>query len=395
MRTITRLAGAAAVLTLALVTWPAAAEAMPTTTPTSTPAAAAAAPSDQGLGLALRTAQAAYDPSEPIRLTLAVTNASTMACGLTTVAEGSVQIVSVRKDGEELTPVLGRSFYLDGIDSAITAGLAKAEPGSTTEVALVSVRVGDGADPNSAVLRSVAVSSGGGGLDTLWPVGAPGRYEVTASYAVPAVDGAVTPCVQVTPEQTIAFTVGEVDGGFSWLWLVGGAVLIVVIGALVIVLLVRRRHRASAAVILLLIGLTAGVAVPSRPAFADVTVDPNSGIPVPGVDFQNLVNGCMKGFAAPGGDPAGILPRLTDKKTPPVRIIPTTSGSGAFETPDGPGGKGSSTVSWNPTSVEPYGDGVVRDPCAALYHELNHADDISKARCPRATAETPASRPPR
>ena len=105
-------------------------------------------------------------------------------------------------------------------------------------------------------------------------------------------------------------------------------------------------------------------------------------MPVAGVDFQAAVDGCLQGFAAAGGDPAGILPRLKDPKSPKVRIIPTPGGSGAFETPDSADGKGSSTVTWNPTSTDPYGDGVVRDPCAALYHELNHADDISRSAVP-------------
>ena len=61
-----------------------------------------------------------------------------------------------------------------------------------------------------------------------------------------------------------------------------------------------------------------------------------------------------------------MLPRLKNKKTPRVRIIPTPGGSGAFETPDSQDGKGSSTVTWNPTSVDPYGDGVSRDLRRAL-----------------------------
>ncbi|MDT5028478.1 MAG: hypothetical protein QOE61_4904, partial [Micromonosporaceae bacterium] len=38
---------------------------------------------------------------------------------------------------------------------------------------------------------------------------------------------------------------------------------------------------------------------------------------------------------------------------------------------------------WNPISHEKYSDGVEREPCAALYHELSHADDISRDQVPQ------------
>jgi hypothetical protein len=177
--------------------------------------------------------------------------------------------------------------------------------------------------------------------------------------------------------------VGEVKDGFPWLLVLAGALLVLAIGALVVVELVRRRHHAAAAVALLLIGLIAVVGAGGKPAYADYEIDPNAGVPVAGVDFQGAVDDCLKGFAAPGGDPAGLLNRLKDKKAPKVRIIPTTGGSGSFETPESKDGKGSSTVTWNPTSVEPYSDDVARDPCSALYHELNHSDDISKNSVPQ------------
>ncbi|WP_432906957.1 VWD domain-containing protein [Micromonospora matsumotoense] len=371
MKLIVRLAGGFAVLVAALA---------------AGPVAASAAPAGGGLGLDLRTTAPGYAPGAAIRLTLAVTNATGAACGLATVADGTVQVTSVRRDGQELVPALGRSFYGDGIGAAATAGAAIVEPGASVTVSLVSARVHDGADAGAVVLRSVAATPDGGGLDTLWPVGAVGRYEVTASYAALPVTGLDAPCTGATALRTTRFTVGDdPTGPVWWRWLLGGAVLLlVVVGALTVLLLLLRRgrRRPAAAVALLLVGVGAVVGGTGKPARADYQVDPSSGVPVSGVDFQAAVDGCLQGFAAAGGDPAGILPRLKDAKTPRVRIIPTPGGSGSFETPGSKDGKGSSTVTWNPTSVEPYGDGIARDPCAALYHELNHSDDISRDAVP-------------
>ncbi|KWV30105.1 VWD domain-containing protein [Micromonospora rifamycinica] len=350
----------------------------------SGPAPAHAGPAGTGLGLELRTAAPRYLPGEQIRLTLTVSNATGATCALATVADGTVRVTSVRRDGHELVPALGRSFYGDGIAAAATAGTATVAPGGTATVPLVGVRTHDGDDAGAVVLRSVAATPDGGGLDTRWPVGAPGRYEVTAGYTTLPVTGLDDPCPGATGLRTVSFTVG--DGTpvpqRRWPWLLGGALLVLVVGASAVLLRGRRRP-AAATVALVLVGVGTVVGGTGRPARADYQVDPTAGVPVSGVDFQAAVDGCLQGFAAAGGDPAGILPRLKDATTPRVRIIPTPGGSGSFETPDSKDGKGSSTVTWNPTSVEPYGDGVARDPCAALYHELNHSDDISRDSVPK------------
>src|SRR5688572_28095718 len=86
--------------------------------------AAASAESAGAPGLELHGARS-YGQRDPVQLTLKVSNTSANDCGLTRTAEGSVQIVSIRRDGQELSPVLGRSFYLDGINNAVKAGMVK------------------------------------------------------------------------------------------------------------------------------------------------------------------------------------------------------------------------------------------------------------------------------
>src|SRR5262245_22629175 len=171
MRMLGRLACGIAALATTIVMWP---------------GAASAAPSNPGPGLVLHTTQKSYGQDQPVRLAFAATNAGDQACGLSKRPDGTVQVTSVRRDGQELTPMLARSFYEDGFDAAIRKGLVRAEPGSTVEVTLSSVGTASG-----AVLRSVTRGPDGGSLDALWPVGETGRYEVTATYAVPAVDGPV------------------------------------------------------------------------------------------------------------------------------------------------------------------------------------------------------------
>ncbi|GIH07013.1 hypothetical protein Rhe02_50800 [Rhizocola hellebori] len=339
------------------------------------PQAALAGQAEGGLSLELKSARSAYGANEPARLTLTITNNGGTGCRLAKTAEGTVQVLSVRRDGQDLSPVLSRSFYEDGINSAIASRMTEAKPQSAVEVPLVGLRVQEG-----TVLRSVTAVPDGTGMDALWPIGEPGRYEVTLSYAAPPVAGA---CPGVTESKTVSFTVGEAQDQRPWLWIVVAAAVLLLVLGLVVVLLLRRKHRASAAAVLMLVALVAVGGATGRPAFADYEVDPTAGLPVDGVDFKAEVDACFAKFSASGGDPAGIMSRLKDPKTPKVRIIPTTGGSDTFETPLSPAGKGSSTITWNPVNLENYEGDVARDPCSALYHELSHADDISKDSVPK------------
>ncbi len=364
MRFGARVASCLAALTVAIVTWPAGAQ---------------AELAEGGLGLQIKAAES-YSRGEEVRLTFAVTNAGAGGCGLAKSTAATVQVTSVKRDGQELFPVLSRSFYGDGLAGAVKAATVTAEPTSTVELTMPGLRIHDDADADSVVLRSVAMAPDGGGLDSLWPIGVPGRYEVTASYAMPELEG-VAVCPGGTEAKTVTFTVGDAKQGTSWVWLAVGAGVVVLLIGLLVILMVRRKRPAAAAVMVLLAFAALGGGH-TKPAYADYEVDPTKGLPVSGVDFKAEVEACFAKFSAPGGDPAGVMGRLKDPKTPKVRIIPTTGGSDTFETPKSPAGKGSSTITWNPINTENYENDVARDPCAALYHELNHADDISKEQVP-------------
>jgi hypothetical protein len=323
--------------------------------------------------------QPVFSTGEPVRLTFDVTNSSADACGLATEPDGTLRVVSLRRDGEDVAPLLGNSYYSDGVANAIAASMTTVDPGSSIAVRVGSLSLGD-----TVLLRSVVPTASGGGLDALWPVSGAGRYELTVAYAVPPVDAATARCTGAAAT-TVTFTVGGVAAGAVGVpWWVVAVVVAVVIGVVVaVVMFVRRRGRAprgagpAAAGIMLLLGVAVAVVTPGRPAQASYVIDPDGGIPVRDVDFRAAVEDCLARFRSPGGDPAGLLPRLEDPTTPQVTIIPVEGDSRTWSTPASPQGPGSSVITWDPISTDPYGDGVPRDPCAALYHELVHADGFS------------------
>ena len=105
-----------------------------------------------------------------------------------------------------------------------------------------------------------------------------------------------------------------------------------------------------------------------------------------GEDFQKAVNACLDKIRADGDDAKSILQALEDS----ARDHQIKPGNGVNGTvaddskdsrskDDGGTGKGTtSTTEWDPTLTKPYADGVARDPCATLLHELRHALDADE-----------------
>lgn len=337
------------------------------------------AAADDGAGQLKVTSAASYAERKPVQLVYTVTNTAPAACAFPTLADGAAQVLSVTRDGQALEPALDTSYYEDGLTSALKHSLITVQPGQTGQATLTSTPVDDGATADSAVLRSVTISPDGIPLDVLWPIGAAGKYVVTANFVGPALDGA---CTGVTPNQTVTFTVsgssGQI-GGVAWWWWAIAAVVALVLVAGAVILLRRRRPGPAAAALMMLAGLIT-IGGYAQPARASYTVDPNGGNA--NYDgFKGAVDGCIGRFKL-AGDPAGVLKRLLDPNTPRVKIVPSKSGSVTGATPKSKSGPGSSTVAWNPENTDAYEGDVNRDPCSALYHELSHANDISKGTVP-------------
>src|SRR2546430_12777173 len=214
---------------------------------------------------------------------------------------------------------------------------------------------------------------GGGAVTSLWPVGGDGRYRLSLVYGAQSLaTGGAPLCAGLTEPVTVSFRVGGTDPhGPLWWWLViAGAVLLLVrvMGVLVWRLRGRRPVRGAPAVLfLVVIALVAGTG--SRPASA--SWDDSLG----DAAFRKVVDDCVNGFYLPSNDPAGIMPAINDLNGPVVTIRPQLAGQGhrTFDTPLAPGGKGSSTILFNPKSDFVHVDDGDLNTCAELYHELFHA----------------------
>ncbi|ANM30833.1 hypothetical protein ABI59_16500 [Acidobacteria bacterium Mor1] len=100
-------------------------------------------------------------------------------------------------------------------------------------------------------------------------------------------------------------------------------------------------------------------------------------------EFIMKVEEALKKIKDAGGDAADNVSDLEGSDNDHVieensglSSVTPDSGNDALDMGSGGTGKGSGTTTkWDPDHMHTYKDGVDRDPCAALAHELNHAND--------------------
>jgi hypothetical protein len=119
-----------------------------------------------------------------------------------------------------------------------------------------------------------------------------------------------------------------------------------------------------------LIGVVVLAGMTTLPAVAKVSVDK---------ELAGAYNACVAKFRAAG---LGAVVDQLNNSRHGFTIDPTSKPLGSIDNPynridsrDGTGTGG--TMDWNPTDTTPFpgpspGDAVAQDPCATLYHELNH-----------------------
>ena len=336
-----------------------------------------------GLGVAVSPAKSGYAAGEPITLTVTVTNRGAAACRLATAPDAVVQVIRLTRDGQHVTPQFARAYYDSGFDTRVARSERDLAPGASTTFTVAGLGAGD-----AQSLVTAAGTTGGSAVAAWWQVGARGRYELTAQYSAPRVAGATdtatgTPQCTGTAQAAVAFTVGATPAAqLPVALLIGGAVLLLVIVLRVVLWLARRRRPASGAAVLVVAALVGlGVSGGVGTARADPTIGLST------VDFKAVVQGCMTQFEH--NDPAQIMPTIKGPGSEKITIEPTPDyemGSDHWETPYGPNGPGSSTITFNAHPEKASDGGLMYEPktdqapahnptdaCSSLYHELIHS----------------------
>ncbi len=329
---------------------------------------------DERPGLSVTSAQATYGSGDDVSLIFVVSNGSPAPCQLSTVADATIDIVAMTRDGQPVKPAQASAYFGTGLQTSLRQGLRTVPAGAKVRLSSAAI---------DAALVAVTPIAGGGGAVTLWPVGTAGHYVLSVVYAAPTLPASTVPqCAGVSSAATVSFTIAAAGGNVLTTRRATIAVSIAIVIVLLLVAMLwwrsrRRGHRATAVVSAALLAvIIVGLATSAgRPAYASWGVNKHGS-----KAFAAAVHGCFDKFDAPGGDPADIMSTIEKPGNPRVDIRQQLSGAGSntWGTPEPPSTPGSSTILWNSEADEDHSDGGAIDPCAELYHELAHAFQFMK-----------------
>ena len=139
------------------------------------------------VGVELKAAQPSYRVGTKPQINVTLRNNGSQACSLPTVPDGSVDVVSVTRDGSAVLGRPGRDSLFNGLAAVVAQGLRSVAPGESISVPL---DVGMSAH-GSPVVRTSQQTPVDDGRTTSWLLDQPGNYRITARLV--AVNGVQRP----------------------------------------------------------------------------------------------------------------------------------------------------------------------------------------------------------
>ena len=133
-------------------------------------------PDGSPVSVELKAAQPTHPAGTPPQISMVLRNNGSRSCALPSVADGSVDVVSVTRDGTAVVGRRGRESPFNGMAAVVALGLRSVAPGDSVSVPL-NVGVSQG---GSAAVRTSQQTAVDGGRITSWLLDQPGRYRITA-----------------------------------------------------------------------------------------------------------------------------------------------------------------------------------------------------------------------
>ncbi len=148
--------------------------------------------------------KAIYAKGEPISILVALKNMSKSALGLSDQVAGTLQIIALKKDGQN---VLTRTSFVSSYESLVyllKQSVKSVIPGESLPLLLTSE-----SDPElgGEALGAIQLEQQGLNQVTYYAVTEPGRYELSLVYEIPALPGLAPGAFKgKTNEATVSFT---------------------------------------------------------------------------------------------------------------------------------------------------------------------------------------------
>jgi len=144
-----------------------------------------ASPDNVVLGLA--SAQPAFARNEAVRIKVILENQGAAATGLSEMLDGTLAVTSFTRDGVDVARRRSPIEYEDDLATVLERSLRSVGPGGR---AVMNWKSANDRTLGGQAVRTVAFSGAAEHMATYYSVGAPGTYEIVASYAYPGPAGA-------------------------------------------------------------------------------------------------------------------------------------------------------------------------------------------------------------
>lgn len=150
--------------------------------------AACAPPSGGGerVVLGIVSSQPAYAAGATVRLRLTLENAGAEAIALSPIVDGTIRVVSLRRDGVDVATRETLIDFEDDLASILEFGLKTVAPGERADFDWISF---NDRLLHGQTLQTVAFLPEDDHKATLYDIGAAGRYELVAVYSYPGPKG--------------------------------------------------------------------------------------------------------------------------------------------------------------------------------------------------------------
>jgi hypothetical protein len=123
----------------------------------------------------LKAAQPSYPKGTPPQISIVLRNNSSGPCALPSVADGSVEVLSVTRDGTAVVGRPGREDLFSGMAAVVALGLRSVDAGQSISVPL-DVEVSAHGSPVLSTSQQTSVDEGS---VTTWLLDQPGKYRIT------------------------------------------------------------------------------------------------------------------------------------------------------------------------------------------------------------------------
>lgn len=132
-------------------------------------------PSGSAVSVELKASQPTYPAGTPPQISMVLHNNGSRPCALPSVADGSVDVVSVTRDGTAVVGRPGQEDLFSGMAAVVALGLRSVDAGQSISVPL-DVEVSAHGSPVVSTSQQTSVDEGS---VTTWLLDQPGKYRIT------------------------------------------------------------------------------------------------------------------------------------------------------------------------------------------------------------------------